>query len=393
MAGTGELTRLSAFADLEVPVRPLLSIAEERSIGGRITGCLRRLAALVPLHPEGYRRYLARLEDVVSGGAPVFSWFPLSQRMEADLALATRAIRKAESLVDATPVRALKAYEEGVETLRRYPLAPEILHQWAREIGGKASSTRGIGKTKRMQKVDRLVVKLTRILDRERDLLVVPNFRLVLKEVFRYRPIGMKRSDLFQEGIIGLHKAVFRFDSTRGIRFSTYATFWIRQAMRKCLTDKARLIRVPQAVQEELRKAKNSYEPAEADRIRRILSGTVLFSHGESDDSSDRFSFDIKDPSTPELGEALRMRRMPQAVQDALLRLDSRQRAVVQRRFGLAGDRPQTLEEIGVHLNLSRERIRQIEQEALAMMRRSQGLQEVYEDLGQAVVTAADTHN
>ena len=98
----------------------------------------------------------------------------------------------------------------------------------------------------------------------------------------------MRRSDLFQEGILGLHKAVFRFDATRGIRFSTYATYWIRQAIRKALIDKARLIRVPQAIQEELRKEENKLNPSEADRVRRIMSETVLFSAGESDESDER---------------------------------------------------------------------------------------------------------
>lgn len=84
---------------------------------------------------------------------------------------------------------------------------------------------------------------------------------------------------------------------------------------------------------------------------------------------------------------------MPQAVQEALQSLDSRQRDVLQRRFGLAGERPQTLEEIGAQLNLSRERIRQIEQEALAAMRQFWTLQELYEDLEAAAVTTADTHN
>ena len=123
------------------------------------------------------------------------------------------------------------------------------------------------------------------------------------------------------------------------------------------------------------------------------MSETILFSYGESDDSNDRFSFEVKDPSTPELGESLHTDTVPQVVNDALRDLNSRERDVVQRRFGLAGERPQTLEEIGVHLNLSRERIRQIEQEALARMRRSQDLLDVYEDLGLAHVTAATTHN
>ena len=105
-------------------------------------------------------------------------------------------------------------------------------------------------------------------LERARDVLVLPNFRLVLKDVFRYHPAGMRHSDLFQEGVLGLHKAVFRFDSERGTRFSTYATYWIRQSIRKALIDKARMIRVPQAVQEELRKEESRLNETEANRHR-----------------------------------------------------------------------------------------------------------------------------
>ena len=186
---------------------------------------------------------------------------------------------------------------------------------------------------------------------------------------------------------------MFRFDASRAIRFSTYATYWIRQSIRKCLIDKSRMIRIPQAIQEELRKTDNHMKPNEADRVRRLMSDTILFSYGESDDSNDRFSFEVKDPTNPELGETLHTGTVPKAVNLALRDLSNRERDVVQRRFGLAGERPQTLEEIGVHLNLSRERIRQIEQEALARMRRSRDLVEVYEDLDMAEATTATTHN
>jgi RNA polymerase primary sigma factor len=186
---------------------------------------------------------------------------------------------------------------------------------------------------------------------------------------------------------------VFRFDAKRAIRFSTYATYWIRQSIRKSLIDKSRMIRIPQAIQEELRKPDSTLKPNEAERVRRLMGETILFSYGESDDSNDRFSFEIRDPSSPEFAESIHTGVVPHAVNEALRDLNSRERDVVQRRFGLAGERPQTLEEIGVHLNLSRERIRQIEQEALARMRRSTDLWEVYEDLDAVEKTAAATHN
>jgi DNA-directed RNA polymerase sigma subunit (sigma70/sigma32) len=150
---------------------------------------------------------------------------------------------------------------------------------------------------------------------------------------------------------------------------------------------------LPQAVKEELRKADGSLKPGEANRVRRLIRETALFSYFESDDPSDRFSFEVKDPSTPCLGRKLHTDTVPRAVNTALRSLSSRQRDVLQRRYGLGGERPQTLEEIGGQLQLSRERIRQIEQEALTQLRRLRSLGEVYEDLGLAVATAANTHN
>jgi RNA polymerase primary sigma factor len=392
-AASKNKAKLLSFSDLEIPVEPLLTREQEFRSGSRIRACLTRLAAVLPRHPVGYRRFLARMQEVCTGGTLMFSWLSFKERMEADLTMATRAMDRAVSQLKNNRSRAMKSFNEGADILSRYTLDPETLYQWSREVVGDLRRAGSLGKVDRLVRVDRVLRKLVDTLERERDRLVMPNFRLVLKEVFRYHPTGMRRSDLFQEGILGLHKAVFRFDASRAIRFSTYATYWIRQSIRKSLIDKSRMIRIPQAIQEELRKAESGLKPAEAERVRRLMSETILFSYGESDDSNDRFSFEVKDPSVPELGESLHTGTVPQVVNDALGDLNSRERDVVQRRFGLAGERPQTLEEIGVHLNLSRERIRQIEQEALSRMRRSRNLWEVYEDLGVAETTAATTHN
>lgn len=384
--------KVLSFSDLEIPVEPLLTREQEVKSGRKIRASLKRLSRLLPRHLNGYRRFLARMTEVTHGGM-MFTWLPHREGMAEDLAAATRALDRALAHAPRSPARALAAYESGVEALLKYPLDPETVYQWTREALSGPRLPAGLRKVARFAKVDRILRKVVSVLETERDRLVMPNFRLVLKEVFRYHPTGMKRSDLFQEGILGLHKAVFRFDATRGIRFSTYATYWIRQSIRKCLIDKSRIIRVPQAIQEELRKANSALRPAEADRVRRLMSETVLFSYGESDDSNDRFSFEVKDPNPTDLGESLHTGTIPHAVQDALRDLNTRERDVVQRRFGLSGNRPQTLEEIGVQLNLSRERIRQIEQEALARMRRSRDLIEVYEDLGVVEGAAASSRS
>ena len=385
--------KLMSFFDLEVPSEPLLTAPQEVASSRRVRVNLKRLAGLLPWHPTGYRRFLARMHEVLNCGAVVFSWFPRKEHMEGDLALASGALERAEAASEKPRGRPLVKYRGGVEILAKYRLDAETVYQWAREVADSPFPAVSAGVSRKLRQVVRVLRNSLQALDAERERLLRANYRLVMKEVFRYRPIGMSYGDLFQEGILGLQKAVFRFDPERSIRFSTYATYWIRQSIRKALIDKSRMIRVPQAVQEELRKADGGLKVGEADRVRRVMSDTILFSYGESDDAKDRFSFDIRDPSMPEYGEKLHTTTVPRKVHRALGNLSSRERDVLLRRFGLDGERPHTLEEIGVRLNLSRERIRQIEQEALARMRGSRDLMEVYEDLDMAQVTSANTHN
>ena len=374
--------RSLSLSDLEIPVRPLLTREQEYFAGRRVRASLKRVAELLPRHPLGYLRYLARMGEVVMGGGPMFSWLSLRQSMASDVNIASRALEKAKSLATPRPARAIAAYESGVKVLRTYPLDPETLFQWGREVARGVIPDDDLSRLPRLRKVVRLLRRSLAALEAARDFLVLPNFRLVLKEVFRYHPTGMRHSDLFQEGVLGLHKAVFRYDPGRGTRFSTYATYWIRQAIRKCLIDKSRMIRVPQAVQEELRKSETSMLPQEVERVRRIMSETMLFSAGETDENGDRNAFVIPESDPAKLDESLHTSVIPGAVSDALGELDGRSREVVERRFGLSGSRPQTLEEIGRLMNLSRERIRQIEREALIHMKRLADLQEIYEDLG-----------
>jgi len=382
---SGSVTSSLSLRDLQIPVEPLLNREEEWRAGRRVRSCLRRLAEFLPRHPVGYRRYLARMGEVVMGGGPMFSWLSLRESMASDLKKATAALEKAEALAGERPAKAMEHYEAGVKVLKSYPLDPETLFKWSREIIRSPLPRGPLAQVPRIQKIDRLLRRTLRVLQAQRDILVLPNFRLVLKEVFRYHPAGMRHSDLFQEGVLGLHKAVFRFDPERATRFSTYATYWIRQAIRKALIDKSRMIRVPQAVQEELRKGESALAPQEAERVRRIMTETMLFSAGESEEGGDRNSFVVPEQGASKLDETLHTDLIPTVVWSALEGLDTRSREVLQRRFGLGGERPQTLEEIGSLMSLSRERIRQIEREALTRMREFPALQDAFEDL-EAVV-------
>ena len=387
-----------SFSDLQIPVRPLLNAEQERRSGREIQACLKRLAVFLPRHIAGYRRFLVRMNELVVNGGLMFTWMSLRDQMAEDFEAAQKALEESEKLLGKKPAssagkKAWSRFEKGVEILSTYRLDPETLFNWSKEVVQKPLPANGIGQLEKSARIEKIVRRIYDRLSDARDGLVLPNLRLVLKEVFRYHPVGMRRSDLFQEGILGLHKAIFRYDPGRGTRFSTYATYWIRQSIRKSLIDKARMIRVPQGVQEDLRKEECRFTEDEAARIRRIMSDTVLFSAAENDDGGDRNLFVVKDTNEHAQSEKLHTAAIPKAICKALDRLGGREREVVSMRFGLLGDKPQTLEQIGNRMNLSRERIRQIEKEALGHMKQIPGLQEVYEDLGKAAFNGYTSNN
>lgn len=377
-----ELFRL----ELEIPVKDLLTHKDELDGARRIGGCVTRLRALLPRHPLGFRRFLARMLDMSQGAGTLFSWHAMKGEMAADLTAAKKALARAEELVATNRPAALRAFSRGVKLLEKYPLDPETLYQWSKEVAVSKRPLGPLGNLERVQKTKRLLDQVMYILDRERDRLVMPNLRLVMREVFRFPPKGMQESDLFQEGFLGLNKAVFRFDPSRELRFSTYATHWIRQSIRKALIDKSSLIRLPQALHEKRYRKRRNLTEKELAQIRQKRGSAVLFS-ALSDDENDS-SFDVKDPRPAGVTETLHTAEIPQVVSEALQRLTEAEQEVVLKRFGLAGAPSQTLEEIGSQMQLSRERIRQIEKGALEQMREFRDLLDTYDDLSKVETLA-----
>ncbi len=390
-------SRSFSLLDLEIPSEPLLNAEEERNLGNAIKSSFRNLTRALPTTIGAYRLFTQRMEGAILREFVPTLWFPLMGRIEKDLEEVLRHLETAEGLAADSPQLAERALLQGVKVLELYPLDLETKFQWGRSVvsagasvvtaGGAAagaSLSAGVeplaGRPRAREALE-TVREAVRIIASSRDHLVLPNLRLVLKEVFRYRPIGMKHSDLFQEGILGLHRAIFRYDPARLTRFSTYATYWIRQAIRKALIDRSRLIRVPQAVQEELRNPKTHISEGEKNRVRQIMKDAVSISAGDDDSASDHLVPDMLADHGAWANERLHTGTIPREVSRALVVLDPREREVIRRRFGLSGERTQTLEEIGDVLHLSRERIRQIETEALRKMSRVESLQEVYDDL------------
>ena len=244
--------------------------------------------------------------------------------------------------------------------------------------------------------------------DRARDRLIRANLRLVVSVAKKFGGRGLPLLDLFQEGNLGLMRAVEKFDASKGFKFSTYATWWIRQAITRAIADQSRTIRIPvhkvdamnrvlrvqRELAQELEREPSHSEigdravlgPDEVEKLLRLASeqDNPLSLDSPMGDEQDISLADL----VPDMGaiapaDAATRRLLGEAVLASLEDLDERERDVVRMRFGLDGEQPRTLEEVGRRFGVTRERVRQIEARTMAKLRhphRSQKLRDYLDE-------------
>jgi RNA polymerase primary sigma factor len=290
--------------------------------------------------------------------------------------------------------------EKGVRRKARLNLEPEGT------TDGLQLFLTGIGKVPLLTAQEEVVLakRIERGSFEAKQRMVEANLRLVVSIAKRYRNQGLPFLDLIQEGTLGLVRATEKYDYRRGFKFSTYATWWIRQAVARALADKARTIRIPVHVVEKLNRIGYAERklvtglgreptddeiaevtgigPSEVGAIRRSAQAPISLATPVGEEDQSEFGDLIADEQAESPYERAVAILTNQALREALENLSYRERRVLELRYGLGDQRPRTLEEVARTFNVTRERIRQIENQSLKKLQVLEQMQQMRHDNG-----------
>ncbi|NIV45880.1 MAG: sigma-70 family RNA polymerase sigma factor [Gammaproteobacteria bacterium] len=362
--------------ETEAPKRPAVEQTPDKPSAAILPIYLREMGA-TPLIDEGQEVALAReLQEAREGMAKVALKLPLQTRQHC-----------------------LEADIDGPKAGADWPLDDlEAFYgrmlRWSREYRPEGRQGTQV----------RQIKQHMRHVNHARDALILANLRLVVHIAKKYLNHGISFMDLIQEGNIGLMKAVEKFEYERGNKFSTYAYWWIKQAIERAIADKARVIRIPVHVNEKIKKisriskelaetlgrkppppeiAKKLRMPvAKVEEILGVVPEPQALEDMSGDDDSPGLLRFIADPNAPCPLERTVDRELREKVESTLKVLTAREEEIIRLRFGIGRDMPYTLEEIGRVMGLSRERVRQIEATALKKIQEAEGSQDLREFLG-----------
>ncbi len=266
----------------------------------------------------------------------------------------------------------------------RYNESGDALQLYLREIGKTPLLTR--------EQENKLAAQVQRGSKRAREQMIKANLRLVVKISHDYANFGMPLLDLINEGNIGLMKAVERFNPRKGAKLSTYAALWIKQSIRRALSNQSKTIRLPVHIVDKVHKMNRDVqklterlgrEPNDAELAKSLDISTAKVASlrklgvspisldapiGDEDDS--RFGDIVQDEGAMTPYELLRVKTMRQEIREHVKYLDPREAEILTLRFGLDGQSPRTLEQVGTRFKVTRERVRQIQEIALRKLRR-----------------------
>lgn len=362
----------------------LLELEQEQASAALGKGVNRRTTDLVRIYLQeiGRVRLLGRDEEVAE-----------AQRVQRYMGL----LELCKSAAESDPV--MQRYVELVETCDRLTVMlahRPSMERWSTDVGMSTDELKAAlkeGKARWAEISDLTVAELDQVRNegiKAKDHMIKANLRLVVSVAKKYQNRGLELLDLIQEGTLGLERAVEKFDPTKGYRFSTYAYWWIRQGITRAIATQSRAIRLPVHITEKLNKIKKAQRKISQekgrmpsvneiateldmtpDQVREVLTRVPRSVSLETKVGKERDTelgeLVETDEKSPE--ELLMRESLLRDLQQLLADLTSRERDVIRMRYGLGNDHPYSLAEIGRALDLSRERVRQIEAKALQKLR------------------------